>query len=96
MQISLQTIDKLANLSKLHFNDEEKQALQNDLEKMIGFINQLQKVDTTGVEPLQHISESINVLREDELKGTVSREEALLNAPAKDAKFFKVPKVIKK
>lgn len=96
MEITLQTIDKLANLSQLQFNDEEKLALKGDLEKMIGFINQLEKVDTTGIEPLQHISDAVNVLREDELKGSVSREEALLNAPCKDDQFFKVPKVIKK
>ncbi|MCX6210577.1 MAG: Asp-tRNA(Asn)/Glu-tRNA(Gln) amidotransferase subunit GatC [Bacteroidetes bacterium] len=96
MEITIQTIDKLANLSQLQFNDEEKVALQSDLEKMIGFINQLEKVDTTGVEPLQHISDAVNVLREDELKGSITREEALLNAPSKDEQFFKVPKVIKK
>ena len=96
MQITIQTIDKLANLSQLQFNDEEKVALQFDLEKMIGFIQQLEKVDTTGIEPLLHISDAVNVLREDELKGSITREEALLNAPSKDEQFFKVPKVIKK
>ena len=96
MQITIQTIDKLANLSQLQFNDEEKVALQSDLGKMIGFIQQLEKVDTTGIEPLLHISDAVNVLREDELKGSITREEALLNAPSKDEQFFKVPKVIKK
>ena len=96
MQITIQTIDKLANLSQLQFNNEEKVALQSDLEKMIGFIQQLEKVDTTGIEPLLHISDAVNVLREDELKGSITREEALLNAPSKDEQFFKVPKVIKK
>lgn len=96
MEITIQTIDKLANLSQLQFSDVEKVALQSDLKKMIGFINQLEKVDTTGVEPLQHISDAVNVLREDELKGSITREEALLNAPSKDEQFFKVPKVIKK
>lgn len=96
MEITVETIDKLANLSQLQFNETEKIALKSDLEKMIGFINQLEKVDTTGIEPLQHISDAVNVLREDELKGSITREEALLNAPSKDEHFFKVPKVIKK
>lgn len=96
MEITFQTIDKLANLSQLQFNEQEKVKLKEDLEKMIGFIHQLDKVDTTGIEPLQHISDAVNVLREDELKGSVSREEALVNAPDKDDQFFKVPKVIKK
>lgn len=94
--ITIDTINKLSNLSQLQFNDEEKMQLQQDLEKMIGFINQLEKIDTTGIEPLQHISDAVNVLREDELKGSITREEALMNAPSKDEQFFKVPKVIKK
>lgn len=94
--ITIDTINKLSNLSQLQFNDEEKIQLQQDLEKMIGFINQLEKIDTTGIEPLQHISDAVNVLREDELKGSITREEALMNAPSKDEQFFKVPKVIKK
>jgi aspartyl-tRNA(Asn)/glutamyl-tRNA(Gln) amidotransferase subunit C len=96
MQISLETIDKLANLSQLKFNEEEKIVLQSDLGKMIGFINQLNSVNTTGVEPLLHMSDAVNVLRDDEFKGSVNRDEALLNAPNKDNQFFKVPKVIKK
>ena len=50
----------------------------------------------TGTEPLLHMSANVNVLREDEVKGSITREEALKNAPAHDDKFFKVPKVIKK
>jgi aspartyl-tRNA(Asn)/glutamyl-tRNA(Gln) amidotransferase subunit C len=45
---------------------------------------------------LQHISDAVNILRKDELKGSISREEGLLNAPSKDNQFFTVPKVIKK
>jgi aspartyl-tRNA(Asn)/glutamyl-tRNA(Gln) amidotransferase subunit C len=96
MEISIETIDKLSNLAQLQFNETEKLSLKTDLEKMIGFINQLDNVDTTGIEPLQHISDAVNVLRDDELKGSLSKQEALLNAPSKDEQFFKVPKVIKK
>ena len=96
MEIKNQTIDKLSNLSMLSFSDEEKVEVKAKLKKMIGFIEQLEKVDTTGIEPLQHISDAVNVLREDELKGSITRKEALLNAPSKDEQFFKVPKVIKK
>ena len=63
---------------------------------MIGFIDKLNELDTTGVEPLLHMSEKINVLREDEVKGTISREEALKMRPLHDEQFFKVPKVIRK
>lgn len=96
MEISNQTIDKLANLAQLQFSDTEKESIKNDLEKMVGFIEQLQKIDTTNIEPLYHISSEVNVLRADEIKGSISKQDALLNAPSKDANFIKVPKVIKK
>jgi aspartyl-tRNA(Asn)/glutamyl-tRNA(Gln) amidotransferase subunit C len=62
----------------------------------VAFVEKLQTIDTTGVAPLLHISDVANVLREDEVKGSISREEALLNSPVKDGVFFKVPTVIKK
>lgn len=63
---------------------------------MIGFADKLNELDLKNVEPLLHMSEEVNVLREDEVKGSISREEALKNAAEHDGKFFKVPKVIKK
>jgi len=63
---------------------------------MIAFVGQLNEVDTTGVEPLLHMGDAVNVLREDAIQGSITREAALLNAPDTDGTFFKVPKVIKK
>jgi aspartyl-tRNA(Asn)/glutamyl-tRNA(Gln) amidotransferase subunit C len=63
---------------------------------MIQFVEKLNELDTTGVSPLLHMSDNINALREDEIKGSISREEGLKNAVMKDNQFFKVPKVIKK
>jgi aspartyl-tRNA(Asn)/glutamyl-tRNA(Gln) amidotransferase subunit C len=96
MEINDALVDKLALLSRLHFNDAEKEAIRNDLQKMIGFIDKLNELDTNGVEPLLHISNNVNVLREDIVSQKTSREEALLNSPVDDKAFFKVPKVIKK
>lgn len=96
MEVTEKLVEKLANLAQLRFNDQEKQDIRKDLQSMIAFVEKLQEVDTTGVEPLQHMGNNTNVLREDVLKGSISREEALLNAPLKDEQFFKVPKVIKK
>lgn len=89
-------IDKLANLARLEFNEEEKEEIKNDLRKMIGFIDKLNELDTTGVEPLLHMSDNVNILREDKVSGMITQEEALKNAPLHDDQFFKVPKVIKK
>lgn len=96
MNVNDELIDKLANLARLKFNSEEKKDIKTDLQKMIGFIDKLNELDTTGVEPLLHMSENMNVLREDEVSGTISREEAFRNAPLHDEQFFKVPKVIRK
>ena len=96
MNVNDEMVDKIANLARLEFNSEEKENIKNDLQQMIGFIDKLNELDTTGVEPLLHMSENINVLREDEVSGTISREEALKNAPLHDEQFFKVPKVIRK
>ena len=96
MKVNIELVDKLAHLSRLQFNDLEKEQVQADLQKMIQFVEKLNELDTTGVAPLLHMSDGINVLREDEVKGSITRAEALQNAPQQDGVFFKVPKVIKR
>ncbi|MGN6164948.1 MAG: Asp-tRNA(Asn)/Glu-tRNA(Gln) amidotransferase subunit GatC [Flavisolibacter sp.] len=96
MQVDDALIDKLSRLSMLKFNDVEREEIKVDLEKMIGFVDKLKELDTTGVEPLLHMSGNTNMLREDVTGNMLSRQEALQNAPLHDEQFFKVPKVIKK
>jgi aspartyl-tRNA(Asn)/glutamyl-tRNA(Gln) amidotransferase subunit C len=95
MEVNDAMINKLAHLARLEFNEVEKQEIKTDLQRMIVFVEKLNELDLEGVEPLLHMSEEINVLREDEVKGSVDRSEALKNAPSHDDQFFKVPKVIK-
>ena len=96
MQVDDALIQKLARLSQLQFSEAEREKIKTDLDKMIGFIGKLQELDTTGVAPLMHMTEEVNVLRPDANSGMISREEALLNAPQHDGTYFKVPRVIKK
>lgn len=96
MKIDATMVDNLAHLARLLFSETEKEGIRADLEKMVAFVEKLQAVDTTGVAPLLHISDAANVLRQDEVRGSISREEALLNSPVADTAFFKVPKVIRK
>jgi aspartyl-tRNA(Asn)/glutamyl-tRNA(Gln) amidotransferase subunit C len=96
MQVNDELVDQLSHLARLTFEPEKKEEIKKDLQKMISFIEKLNEIDTTGVEPLLFMTDEVNVLREDEVKGSVSREEGLLNAPVKDDQFFKVPKVIRK
>jgi aspartyl-tRNA(Asn)/glutamyl-tRNA(Gln) amidotransferase subunit C len=96
MQVNDELVDQLSTLARLTFKPEEKEGIKNDLQKMISFIEKLNELDTTGVEPLLFMSDEMNVLRDDEVKGSITREEGLRNAPLRDDEFFKVPKVIRK
>ena len=96
MEVNDALIEKLAHLSRLEFNSKEKNEIKKDLQKMIAFVEKLNELDISGVEPLLHMTDEENVLREDEVKGSIGRDEALKNAPDHDGRFFKVPKVIKK
>jgi len=96
MEVTDALVDNLANLSRLSFTETEKTEIKGDLQRMIAFVEKLQEVDTTGTAPLLHMTDAINVYREDMVKGSIPREEAMKNAPETDGTFFKVPKVIKK
>ena len=96
MEVNDEMVDKLANLARLQFDETEKASIKADLQRMIRFVEKLNELDTAGVEPLLHMSDSVNVLREDEVKGSIERSEGLKNAPLQDGLFFKVPKVINK
>ena len=96
MVIDNKMVNNLAELAKLHFNEREKVELQQDLQSMIAFVEKLNEIDTTGVAPQLHMSNEINVLREDEVNGSIDRNLALKNVPQSDGVYIKVPKVITK
>jgi len=96
MEISQETILHIAKLSRLEFKGEELQIIKGDLEKIIGFMDNLSSVNTEGVAPLIFMSQEKNVLREDEATTTVSKEDALKNAPKRDSDYFRIPKVLDK
>ena len=89
-------LKELAHLARLEFPDEELIDIGNDLKKIIEFCDQLKSVDTEGIDPLIYLSYEINVLRDDQIKHGLKKEDALKNAPASDSDYFKVPKVITK
>jgi aspartyl-tRNA(Asn)/glutamyl-tRNA(Gln) amidotransferase subunit C len=96
MEVNDALVDKLARLARLRFTEEEKAGIRVDLQRMIGFVEKLNELQLDNVKPLLHMTQEQNVMREDVIKGSVSREEALKNAPLHDDQFFKVPKVIRK
>ena len=96
MEVNTALVEKLANLSRLKFDEAAKESIKADLQSIIQFVEKLNELDTTGVLPLLHMSDNVNILREDEIKDSIERSEGLKNAPVQDGVFFKVPKVIKK
>ena len=96
MKINKEVITKLSDLSKLKFNKEEAKLISEDLSKMVNFINQLNELETDGIEPLIHMNEEVNNWREDKLGDVLDQEKALANSPVKDSTYFKLPKVLDK
>ena len=94
MAVTIKDVEHVAELARLSFSEEGKQKLAKELNSILGYMEQLNSLDTTNVEPLSHVIELQNVFREDVRKECLTREEALQNAPSKSEKFFKVPKVI--
>lgn len=96
MKIDSDLINKLAELAKLEFNNEDALEIQKNLGNILDLVEKLQEVDTDGVEPLVFMNGNTNVFRADKVKQLISKEEALKNAPNKDSDYIKVPKVISK
>lgn len=96
MKIDNETVDKIAHLARLEFENEAKQEIIKDMNNMLSFIDKLNELDTKNVEPLIYMSDEVNVLREDDVKHEITQDEALKNASKKDSDYFKVPKVLEK
>lgn len=94
-QISKDDVQYLAQLSNLQLADDEVDALRTDLENILGYIQQLSELDTTGVEPTYQVTDLQNVWRQDDIDDYgVSREALIALAPASEADQIKVPKVL--
>lgn len=93
-KITIKTVDEIAHLARLEFSDETKPEILNDMNRMLVFIDKLNEIDTTNIEPLIYMTEEKNVLRADIPETTLSQKEALKNAAKKDSDYFKAPKVI--
>jgi aspartyl-tRNA(Asn)/glutamyl-tRNA(Gln) amidotransferase subunit C len=94
MSVTINDVDHIARLSKLEFSEMEKEKFTHQFNDILKYMEQLNSVDTTNVEPLAQVIELSNVFRDDVVKPSVPTEEALKNAPDKTDEHFKVPKVI--
>lgn len=94
MQINKETLQKIAHLSRLEITEQDEQKMIDSLNEIIAWVQKLEEVDTTEIEPLTHLTEEINAFRDDIVLPPLSHEKGLLNAPKKDADYFRVPKVV--
>lgn len=94
MKINRELLDKIAHLSRLEFDEKDAEKMMQDMTEIVDWVEKLKEVDTDGVEPLTTMSHEVNSLRDDEVKGHLSHDRALSQAPEKDADFFRVPKVL--
>jgi aspartyl-tRNA(Asn)/glutamyl-tRNA(Gln) amidotransferase subunit C len=94
MAVTKKDVEKIAELAQLKFSEEELESFTPQMNEILNYMEKLNELNTEKVEPLSHPVEQTNVFREDEMKPSITKEDALKNAPAKDEHHFKVPKVI--
>ncbi len=94
MKVTQKDLDTTASLSRLRINDAEREAVLGQLDKFLTYVDNLQQVDTSAVEPTTYALPMKNVFRADAVKPSLDRELALSNAPLKEDGYFKVPRVL--
>ena len=92
--ISREDVEYIAHLAHLRFTDEEMLDCQKKLGSILGYMQELRNIDTTGVEPTTHVLPLTNVFREDVVTNGDERDKILLNAPEQKDGAFKVPKTV--
>jgi aspartyl-tRNA(Asn)/glutamyl-tRNA(Gln) amidotransferase subunit C len=94
MSVTLADVEHIATLARLEFSPDEMEIFTHQMNDILAYIDKLNELDTSDVEPLSHVIDLKNVSREDEVRASLPVEEALKNAPARTDSMFKVPKVI--
>jgi len=94
MSVTKKDVDYVADLARLQLKEDERESLVNDMNQILDYMTTLEEVDTSDVEPLEHVIDLEYRLRNDKAKPPVSHEDALKNAPDADSDYFRVPRVI--
>lgn len=95
MSVSKEEVYYVANLARLQLEENEAESLRKDMNKILGYIDTLNELDTANIEPLEHVMEiTASTFRKDVAKEPLSHEDALKNAPDADSDYFRVPRVI--
>jgi aspartyl-tRNA(Asn)/glutamyl-tRNA(Gln) amidotransferase subunit C len=94
MKISRAEVEHVSRLARLTLTDRELDAMQDEMDKFLGYVEQLNQLDTEGIVPTAHVVPMENAFRKDEVQPGFTREQALANAPEPDPAGFRVPRVI--
>jgi aspartyl-tRNA(Asn)/glutamyl-tRNA(Gln) amidotransferase subunit C len=94
VRISKEEIEHIASLARLSLTEKEKELFGSQLSSILDYMEKLNELDTKTVEPTSHVLPLSNVLRDDIPRPSIPREDALMNAPDRTEKFFRVPKII--
>ncbi len=94
MEITREQVEYVAKLARLAVSEEEKVLFRRQLSSILTYVETLNRVDTTQVAPTAHVVPMQNVLREDVVKPSLSRDDVLANAPDSESGCFRVPKII--
>lgn len=92
--LSKETVEKIAHLARLSFSDDELQAQHHQLDLIMNMMDGLKAIDTEGVEPLNHVMNLHDVMRDDEVRPGLSNDKALANAPEATDGMFQVPRIV--
>jgi aspartyl-tRNA(Asn)/glutamyl-tRNA(Gln) amidotransferase subunit C len=94
VKITSEEVRRVALLARLRLTAEEESRLTGQLDKILQYVDQLNQLDTSNVEPFTHAVAIVNALRDDKVTNHAGAAELLANAPQKSQTFFKVPKII--
>lgn len=91
--ITIKDVEHVAKLARLELTDEEKELYTKQLGDVLQYVNQMNEVDTSNIEPMTQVVDFVNVMREDKVVYEQTKEELMKNAPDAENGFFKVPKI---
>ena len=94
MKIDKKQVEYVANLARIALDEDEVEKFTGQLSKIIEYVEKLNELDTTGVEPMAHATGLANVFREDVPGESLPPEKALENAPDREGNFFRVPRIV--
>ncbi|MEX1224585.1 MAG: Asp-tRNA(Asn)/Glu-tRNA(Gln) amidotransferase subunit GatC [Pirellulales bacterium] len=94
MSLSREEVEKVSLLARLRLTEDELATMTRQLNSIVGYVEQLQALDTDNVEPMAHAVEMFNVFADDQVRESLHREAALANAPKQDGEGYLVPAVL--